>query len=325
MKFRTEIDIKKAPYPIGYEKPVVMLGSCFTDNTGSYLEKYLFHVSVNPFGVIYNPLSISNSITALIGKEEYLEEELRFHDGLWFSFDHYTKFSDPDRKIATEKINKAFLEAKQLFQRAGHLILTFGSAYVYERKETGKIVNNCHKLPASQFIRRLLTVKEIVQHYQALVDQILSIYPEIKIILTVSPVRHIKDGLTGNQQSKSTLLLSAGELEKLYPDTCYYFPSYEIMMDDLRGYRFYSADLLHPNGQAIEYIWNHFLGNCIKEDAEKIIKSLDPLMKALHHRPLHAHTEQYKKFRELLAEKMRKLKKDFPFLQWSEIDNFLTY
>ena len=324
MKFRTKIDIKGAPHPIGYQKPVVMLGSCFTNNTGSYLEKYLFPVSVNPFGVIYNPLSISNSIGALIGKEEYLEEDLRFHDGLWFSFDHYTKFSDPDRKIATEKINKAFLQARQLFHRAGHLILTFGSAYIYQYRETGKVVNNCHKLPASQFTRRLLTVEEIVQHYQVLVERITLLNPELKIILTVSPVRHIMDGLTGNQRSKSTLLLSAGELEKLFPDTCYYFPSYEIMMDDLRDYRFYNADLLHPNEQAIEYIWNHFVGKCIKEDAVKIIKRLDPLLKALHHRPLHTHTEQYEKFREQLAEKTRKLKKEFPFLQWSVIDKFMV-
>ena len=323
MRFRTEIDMKKATSPIGYEKPVVMLGSCFTDNTGSYLKRYLFPVSVNPFGVIYNPMSISNSIGALIGKKDYLEEDLRFHDGLWFSFDHYTKFSDPDKNRALEKINDEFLKAKKLFSQCGHLILTFGSAYVYEHKEMKKIVNNCHKLPASQFTRRLLTVDEIVQHYQALVDHIRSINTEIKIILTVSPVRHVMDGLTGNQRSKATLLLSAGELEKLYPDTCYYFPSYEIMMDDLRDYRFYNADLLHPNAQAIEYIWNHFMENCIKEDAANIINRLDPLLKALHHRPLHTKTEQYKKFREQVEEKTRKLKKEFSFLQWSEIDELL--
>ena len=156
-------------------------------------------------------------------------------------------------------------------------------------------------------------------------DRITLLNPEIKIILTVSPVRHIMDGLTGNQQSKATLLLSAGELEKLYPATCYYFPSYEIMMDDLRDYRFYHADLLHPNEQAIEYIWNHFLANCIREDAAKIIKRLDPLLKALHHRPLHTHTEQHKIFQEEVAKKTKKLKKEFPFLQWSEIDKIITY
>lgn len=319
MKFRTEIDIKRNPYPVGYEKPVIMLGSCFTDNTGRYLEQYLFNVSVNPFGVIYNPLSISNSITALTNKERYLPEELQFHDGLWFSFDHYTKFSDPDREAATEKINREFLEARQLFHRAGHLILTFGTAYVYELRESGKVVNNCHKLPAAQFTRRLLTVEEIVQHYKTLTDRILSMIPEIKIILTVSPVRHIKDGLTGNQRSKATLLLSAGELENLYPDTCHYFPSYEIVMDDLRDYRYYSADMLHPNDQAIAYIWQHFMENCISEDAAAIIRRLDPLLKALRHRPLHTQTEQYKIFMEQTAGKIGALKKEFPGLKWENL------
>ena len=319
MKFRTEIGVKKVPYPVGYEKPVMMLGSCFTDNTGSYLEKYLFNVSVNPFGVIYNPLSISNSINALTDKERYLPEELRFHDGLWFSFDHYTKFSDPDREAATEKINREFLEARQLFNRAGHLILTFGTAYVYELRESGKVVNNCHKLPAAQFTRRLLTVEEIVQHYKTLVDRILSMNPEIKIILTVSPVRHIKDGLTGNQRSKATLLLSAGELEKHYPDACFYFPSYEFMMDDLRDYRYYSADMLHPNDQAIAYIWQRFMENYISEDAAEVIKRLDPLLKALHHRPLHTQTDQYKKFMVQTTKKIENLKNEFPGLQWEEL------
>jgi hypothetical protein len=319
MKFRTEIDIIKIPWPVRYEKPVIMLGSCFTDNTGSYLEKYLFPVSVNPFGVIYNPFSIAKSIGALIDKKKYLPEDLGFHDGLWFSFDHYTKFSDPDREVATEKINQAFQEAKELFRRAGHLILTFGSAFIYELRETGKVVNNCHKLPASQFSRRLLTVEEIVQHYQALVDRILHFNPEIKIILTVSPVRHIRDGLSGNQRSKATLLLSTGKLEKLYPDTCHYFPSYEIMMDDLRDYRYYGADMLHPNDQAIAYIWQHFMENCISEDAAAIIKRLDPLLKALGHRPLHTQTDQYKKFMEQTAGKIGEMKKEFPGLQWDQL------
>jgi hypothetical protein len=319
MKFRTEIDIKTVPYPIGYEKPLLMLGSCFTDNIGSYLEKYLFPVSVNPFGVIYNPMSIKNSIEALLDKKRYLPGDLEFYNELYFSFDHYTKFSDPDSNRAIEKINHEFLEAKTLFSHCGHLILTFGSAYVYEHKESGRIVNNCHKLPASHFARRLLTVQEIVQHYKTLTDRLLAFNPEIKIILTVSPVRHIKDGLTGNQRSKSVLLLAAAALEQTYPGTCSYFPSYEIMMDDLRDYRFYNSDLLHPNDQAIAYIWSHFLEKCIKNDAAVIIQKLDPLLKALHHRPLHTHTEAYKKFREQTEEKIGKLKNSYPYLEWGKI------
>jgi hypothetical protein len=319
MKFRTEIDIKKSPSPIGYEHTVMMLGSCFTDNIGSFLQKYLFRVSVNQFGVIYNPMSIKNSIDALLDKERYLRGDLDFYNELYFSFDHYTKFSDPDSNQVLEKINHEFLKAKELFTHCGHLILTFGSAFVYEQKESGRIVNNCHKLPASHFTRRLLSVKEIVGHYSTLKDRILALNPEMKILLTVSPVRHIKDGLTGNQRSKSVLLLAAAELEQTYPETCSYFPSYEIMMDDLRDYRYYNSDLLHPNDQAIAYIWNHFLENCIKDEAVVIIQKLDPLLKALHHRPLHTHTEAYKIFREQTEEKIRKLKNSFPHLEWGKI------
>lgn len=319
MKFRTEIDIEKSPFTVGYDKPVIMLGSCFTDNTGSYLKKYLFHTSVNPFGVIYNPFSILNSINSLKNKQRYLAEDLNFYDGLWFSFDHYSKFSDPDRQTATDRINISFLEAKHLFQRAGYLILTFGTSYVYELRDSGKIVNNCHKLPAAQFTRRLLTVDEIVQNYQSLIQQLLLVNPDIKIILTVSPVRHVKDGFTGNQRSKAILLLSAGELEKLFPGTCYYFPSYEIMMDDLRDYRYYNADMLHPNVQAIDYIWQLFMKNCISEAANEIIQRLDPLIKAFGHRPQHTKTEQYKRFMEQNSEKIRELKRKFPHLNWDHL------
>jgi hypothetical protein len=319
MKFRTEIDIKKNPAPIGYEQPVMMLGSCFTDNTGSYLEKYLFRVSVNPFGVIYNPMSIKNSIDALLDRERYLPGDLDFYNELYFSFDHYTKFSDPDSNRALEKINHEFLQAKKLFSHCGHLILTFGSAYIYEHKKSGRIVNNCHKIPASHFTRRLLTIEEIIRNYKTLFDRIHSLNPEMMIMLTVSPVRHIKDGLSGNQRSKSVLLLAAAELEKQHPETCSYFPSYEIMMDDLRDYRYYNSDLLHPNDQAIAYIWNHFLETCIKDDAAAIIQKLDPLLKALDHRPLHIHTEAYKKFREQTEEKIRKLKNSFPHPEWGKI------
>lgn len=319
MKFRTEIDIKKSRTPIGYKQPVMMLGSCFTDNIGGYLEKYLFKVSVNPFGVIYNPMSIKNSIDALLDREQYLPGDLEFHNELYFSFDHYTKFSDPDSNRALEKINHEFLEAKELFTQCSHLILTFGSAFVYEHKESGRIVNNCHKLPASHFTRRLLTIEEIIRNYKKLFDRIHSLNPEIKTMLTVSPVRHIKDGLSGNQRSKSVLLLAAAELEKQHPKTCSYFPSYEIMMDDLRDYRYYNSDLLHPNDQAIAYIWNRFLENCINYNAAAIIQKLNPLLKALHHRPLHTHTEAYKKFREQTEEKIRKLKNSFPHLEWDKL------
>ncbi|MEX0986123.1 MAG: GSCFA domain-containing protein [Bacteroidales bacterium] len=318
MKFRTELHIKKTTGGAGYKKPIMMLGSCFTDNIGQYLKKYLFTIAINPFGVIYNPMSIRNGIQTLLFKEKYLPEDLQFYNELYFSFDHYTKFSDPDKNSALQKINSTFLHAKKLLPEAGHLILTFGSAFIYELKETGKLVNNCHKLPAHRFNRRMVTVGEIVSAYSELLEAIRSANPGLKIILTVSPVRHVRDGFVENQRSKATLLLSASELEKLYPETCSYFPSYEIMMDDLRDYRYYAPDLVHPNDQAIEYIWNHFMESCIEDEALQIIKRLDPLLKSLHHRPLHTKTKSFREFQQKTEEKISQMKKEFPWLKWEE-------
>lgn len=316
MKFRTEIRIPQHPRPINYQEPVLMLGSCFTDYIGSILEKYLFDVTVNPFGVIYNPLSIRNSINALLNKDMYEQADLQKHNDLWFSFDHYTRFSDPDPGAALEKINSAFLRAKQKLTSASHLVLTFGTAFIYELPEKGRVVNNCHKIPASQFRRRMLSTNEIVEEVTVMMQELLAQVPNLQIILTVSPVRHVKDGLAENQRSKAALVLAAAELTKGFPENCTYFPSYEIMMDDLRDYRFYGADLVHPNEQAIGYIWEKFLETCFSEQAREIIREIEPVIRARGHRPLHTQTPAYQKFQSELDEKVRKLKNKFSFLQW---------
>ena len=320
MKFRTEICFHKALNPIGYEKPILMLGSCFTDNIGAKFKKYLFNVSVNPFGVSYNPLSIQIGIKQLMKKKEYLSEDLQSFNDLFFSFNHYTKFSDPDKTVALNKINKEFFAAKKIFSEAGTLILTFGSAFVYELKETGGVVNNCHKLPSSKFNRRLLSVKEIVESYSELLGELLSLNRDLKILFTVSPVRHIKDGLIENQRSKSTLLLAIQELENLFPEICSYFPTYEIMMDDLRDYRFYSSDLLHSNDQATDYIWEHFVKSMMNASTKDIMEQLNPLIRSIAHRPIHPETAASQKFLFETKNKARKLQESYPFLNWSALE-----
>jgi hypothetical protein len=318
MKFRTEIDVRKAAHYIGYEKPILMLGSCFTDNIGAKFKKYLFNISVNPFGVTFNPLSIQRGIKQLLSKEEYLPEDLLLFNDLYFSFNHYTKFSDPDKTVALSKINKEFFAAKKILHNAGTLILTFGSAFVYELKETGEVVNNCHKFPASKFNRRLLAVEEIVTCYSKMIEELQSLNPDLKILFTVSPVRHIKDGLIENQRSKSALLLSVRDLENQFSGTCSYFPAYEIMMDDLRDYRYYDADLLHPNDQAIDYIWGKFIESMLNKSTNDIINQLNPLLRAFSHRPIHPESTASIKFQTENEEKRKKLQESFPFLNWSE-------
>lgn len=325
MKFRSEINIPEIKVKISAAQPVLLLGSCFTEHIGSYLDNHLFNVCVNPFGVIYNPFSIRNAVEALMHRNNYTEQELDRHNELWFSFDHYTKFSDPDPRETLRKINESFSAAKTLFAASDRLILTFGTAWVYALKKNGRIVNNCHKIPAREFDRRRLDIREITDAYADLIEKLLAYNPGMKILFTVSPVRHLKDGFIENQRSKSTLLLAIDALVKAFPEVCDYFPSYEIMMDDLRDYRFYAGDLVHPNEAGISYIRELFREHCLDEQAQQVVRDLDPLLNALHHRPGHTGTAAYKKFRDTTRQKYRKLKDEFSFLQWSKIDHLTNF
>jgi len=319
MNFRTPIKTEKFKRQINHKTPVIMMGSCFTDNIGSRLRQYLFDVVINPFGVSYNPMSVKKSITQLISREKYKEDDLHFHNELWFSFDHYTKISATDKVEALHNINTEFQRAKEKLKSAGFLIITFGTAFAYRYKETGEIVCNCHKIPATRFERSMLSTKSIIGEYEELIKQLLKLNPELQLVFTVSPVRHLKDGLVENQRSKAALLLAANELVKLFPDSAHYFPSYEIMMDDLRDYRFYDADMVHPNAQAVDYIWERFLETAFSGEAQEIITKIDPLIKAKSHRPLHTDTEAFKKFNAKLRLKEAELKKIYPELQWGNL------
>ncbi len=316
MNFRTETDAGELTPKISHRTPVLMMGSCFTGHIGSILVKNLFPVQVNPFGVIYNPASVKKNLQALMEKERYTDDDLGFHNGLWYSFDHYTPFSHPDKKKALEQINEAFGEAKNFLRKARFLVITFGTARVYRFRKTGQIVCNCHKIPARQFDRLLLDPATIVSDFEQVLDNLQQYNPDLHVLFTVSPVRHLKDGHTGNQVSKSSLLLAVHQLVERNPELRSYFPSYEIMMDDLRDYRFYQPDMIHPNEAAITYIWEKFTGFAIDPESLQIIRELTPLLKGLTHRPRHRDTPQYQEFRSTLEKKERKLREKFPFLRW---------
>lgn len=319
MKFRTETETGEQTCKISHQTPVLMMGSCFTGHIGSILEKNLFPVQVNPFGVIYNPASVKRNLEALLDREQYGEADLGFHNGLWYSFDHYTPFSHPDKDKALEQINKAFRKAKNFLQKARFLVITFGTAWVYRFRETGQIVCNCHKIPARQFDRFLLDPATIVSDVEQVLDKIQHTNPGLHTLFTVSPVRHLKDGHTANQVSKSSLMLAVNQLVEGNPGMRSYFPSYEIMMDDLRDYRFYEPDMVHPNEAAITYIWEKFAGFAIDPASLQIINELTPLLKGRAHRPIRRDTPQYQKFISQLEEKERKLREKFPFLMWEAL------
>jgi len=321
MKLITEVALPEYPFRLDHQKPVLMMGSCFTENIGKILEGNLFPVCINPFGTTYNPLSVKKNLEALMHKEAYGVQDLRQHDGLWFSFDHYTGFSSPDREEALENINSSFRNAKGFLKKAGVLILTWGTSWVYRYKETGQVVCNCHKIPAREFSRTRLSPKEIVAAYEELLPQLFEFNNDVKIIHTVSPVRHWKDGAHGNQLSKAALLLAGDFLQEKFPDRFFYFPSYEIVMDELRDYRFYTKDMLHTNELATSYIWEKLKEVLLSEKSRQVIKDLEPLFKLAGHRPLNQGEEAQNLREQQLRERAGQLKKKYPELN---LEDFLN-
>jgi hypothetical protein len=297
-----------------------MMGSCFTENIGKIMERYLFPLHINPFGVTYNPLSVHKGLDALLHKPKYKAGDLYQHDDLWFSFDHDTGFSTPDPERTLELINGEFIAAKKRLEKAAILIITWGTAWVFSYNATGKVVCNCHKIPAGEFTRFRLTVGEIVEQYHALLEELFSLNNNLKVLITVSPVRHWKDGAHGNQLSKSTLLLAGEELTSAFPGQVFYFPSYEIVMDELRDYRFYAEDLLHTGENATQFIWEKFRRALVHEESRQIIMELDPLLRMTAHRPLHPESEAHRKMIRSQQAKLRDLQKRYPFLPLNKLE-----
>jgi hypothetical protein len=320
MKLLTEISLPEYPFHLDHHKSSLFMGSCFTENMGRLLERSLFPVTINPFGTIFNPQSVLKGLEALAHKEAYTPEDLDQYNGQWFSFDHYSRFSSPDRDECLEKINTAFIPAKQVLNKAGILVITWGTAWIYRTNSSGQVVCNCHKIPSSRFTRTRLTTKEIIKAYEAFLPGLFEHNPDLKILLTVSPVRHWKDGAHGNQLSKASLLLATEALEALFPDRVFYFPSYEIVMDELRDYRFYTADMLHTNPQATAYIWEKFQSSLISEESQQIISELEPLLKIMEHRPQDRNGEAHLQILSQQKEKLGELKKKYSFLSWEKLE-----
>lgn len=321
MKLITEVALPEYPFKLDHQMPVLLMGSCFTENIGRQLERYLFPVCINPFGVTYNPLSVERSLEALMHKEAYSVKELDKYNDLWFSFDHYTGFSSPDREEALGNINGSFIAAKAHLKKAGILILTWGTSWVYRYNKTGQVVCNCHKIPAKEFTRTQLSTREIVAAYESLLPQLFEFNSNLKIIHTVSPVRHWKDGAHGNQLSKASLLLAGDALQKQFPGQFFYFPSYEIVMDELRDYRFYAEDMIHTSKQTTAYIWEKFQQVLLSKSSLNIVRDLEPVLKMQEHRPRNNTGISRQRLDGQLQEKVKQLKTKYPDLDLKKIFN----
>jgi len=314
MEFRTLVELPKKELSITYSDKILLLGSCFAENIGNLLVNNKFNCEINPFGVLYNPLSIGNGLRLLDNKKTFVDTDLFEYKGLYHSFMHHGSFSASSPVQCLENINSCMELSIRQFSELNYLLITFGTAYVYEYKQTGMVVANCHKLPDSAFTRRLLSVEQIMDVYIPLISGMLKNRPHLKILFSVSPIRHIKDGMHGNQLSKAVLLLAIDALKERFSQNVFYFPSYELVVDELRDYRFYADDMLHPSSMAVNYLWESF-GNCyFSKETKQIMKEWGEISKALQHKPFHPGSEQHKYFLSQSVLKIKQLKEKCPFL-----------
>jgi hypothetical protein len=313
--FRTTIKIEAQKLQISYKDSTLFLGSCFAGNIGNRMDSMKFKTLINPFGVLFNPLSISESLRLLTEEKQFTPKDLFYSGGLWFSFNHHGSFSHPVADICLDNINRQLKLGSVRLRESKILSVTFGTSWVYRYKKIGKIVANCHKLPESDFERFILNPAEIAIEYTSLIQLLRQQIPDLSVIFTISPVRHLRDGMEGNQLSKAILHLAVKQIlaENL---NCYYFPAFEIMMDDLRDYRFYEQDMVHPNEQAIDYIWERFMEAFMNKDTIAIIRNMEPLYPAINHRPLHPGGKEFKSFCEAQLKFVRELKAKYPYLSF---------
>ncbi len=284
MEFRTVIPAKRAPFSISHSEPVLLIGSCFTENIGRMMRGDLFPVTVNPSGVLYNPASIAKAIGSIIDNHPYTAGQLIFHNGVYHSMQHHSSFSSCNSDAVLEKINSHMTEAHQTLKNASTVIITFGTATAYRYRKTGEIAGNCHKIPQNEFDTVRLSVDDIVGAWKLLIDRVRAFNNSVRFIFTVSPIRYKAYGMHGSQLDKAVLLTAVDEIIRQFPDTAEYFPAYEIMLDDLRDYRFYDADMIHPSTQAVEYIYESFGKTFYTETTADLAKQCRKISRRLTHR-----------------------------------------
>ncbi len=309
MNFRTQISINnKSKNLIDHKSNILLFGSCFTENIGDKLNYFKFKNTINPFGLLFHPKAIETLITNAINEKEYLEKDVFFHNERWHCYDAHSElsFSSKEELIAT--LNNTINATHQLINSSSHIVITLGPSWIYRFIESDAIIANCHKIPQKKFLKQLLSVDEIIASLGAIISLIKSVNPKAEIIFNVSPVRHLKDGFTENMQSKAHLLTAIHQVVEPR-NHIHYFPSYEIMMDDLREYRFYKSDMIHPNKTAMEYIWQQFQDTWIDENSIDLMTEIDTIQKGLAHRPFNENSTQHQQFIDSLQQEINKLQK----------------
>jgi len=323
MEFRTIVRIGPSPHRITHNDPVLLIGSCFSIEIGNKLGSGHIPVLINPYGTVYNPVSVCNTLEKIISGKKFTEEDLYNYNGRWLSFSHYTDFSAKTPAEVLERVNRKNEEAANFLSNARYLFVTFGTARVYRFKRSGEVVSNCHKIPAANFSNELLSVTEIVALWNSCLKKLTVFNPSLKVIFTVSPVRHIKDGAHENQVSKSVLFLAIEELLR-HSSEHGYFPAYELVMDDLRDYRFYDDDMLHPSDMAIDYIWNAFMDSYFDEATFRLWSEAETISRAMSHRIRHDNPSELSVFAEKMISRIDKIESSNSFLKLEKERSYFT-
>jgi hypothetical protein len=318
MKFKLTLEAKPSKYPIEYGDKLMLIGSCFTENIGAKFKSHLFEISENPYGILFNPVSVTNTLTEIMDLRKYKSDDLFQHNELWHSWSHHSRFSAIEKELAVENINRTILDAHHFLKSANRLVITLGSAWLYHLTNEaplgkGQVVANNHKGPINWFFKSLMQPNELLESLHALVARLQTFNPNLQIVFTISPVRHLREGLIENNRSKAVLIHAVHELVS-QSNQVDYFPAYEYVMDDLRDYRFYAEDLVHPNFAASGYVWDKLVETYMDHKTQAIMKQIAELQLAMNHKPFFTGSVEHQKFLQSCILKTETLMAAYPTL-----------
>jgi hypothetical protein len=321
MNFMLDLPVVPPDPRIKYEDKLLLTGSCFTEHIGSSLANLKFNVYQNPNGILFDPRSVAYSLVSYIQNKQYTTEDLFYLNELWHSWQHHSIFSNIDKDECVKKINASQKTAHDFLKQADWLLITLGSSFSYQLREPALLyqggVANCHRAPAQWFHKHMMTIEQINSELDNCLHQLFRFNPSLKIIFTVSPVRHIRDGVTENNRSKARLIEVVHHLVGKF-DKIYYFPAYELVIDVLRDYRFYDIDMVHPNYQATQFVLDSFMQHFVSEDSRRLAEEIQKIVTARKHRPFQSETEAHKNFLQSNYDKTLAIQKKYPFLSFRE-------
>jgi len=333
MQFQVPINIKRLEPPVNYRDKILLTGSCFTEHIGNYLKDVKFNILQNPNGILFEPLGVCNSLVSYIENRRYEAADLFCLDEAWHSWQHHSRFSSIDPVAGLKQINDAQQEAHDFLKEADWLIITLGSSFVYKLTENhtlftkgerpGSTVVNCHKAPAQNFTKHLSTIEEMVTALDGVIYRLFKFNERLKIIFTISPVRHLRDGVMENNRSKARLIETVHHLVNKF-DRLYYFPAYELVIDVLRDYRFYDIDMVHPNYAATQFVLEKFAETCMDETTQMLSEEIRKLVISYSHKPFNPGSVQHRKFLQSQLEKVKQLQQQHPYLDFTKEQSYFS-